>query len=38
MAGNNEAMADLKVGEETTVTVKRGGEEITLKLVPASRD
>ena len=33
-----EAMADLKVGEETTITVKRGEEEMTLKLVPASRD
>lgn len=33
-----EAMADLKVGEETTITVKRGEEEITLKLTPASRD
>jgi len=33
-----DAMADLKVGEETTITVKRGEEEITLKLVPASRD
>ncbi len=33
-----DAMADLKVGEETTVKVQRGGEELTLKLVPASRD
>ena len=33
-----EAMADLKVGEETTITVKRGEEELTLKLTPASRD
>lgn len=33
-----DAMADLKVGEETTITVKRGGEEIELKLVPGSRD
>lgn len=33
-----EAMADLKVGEETTITVKRGEEEMTLKLTPASRD
>jgi len=33
-----EAMADLKVGEETEITVKRGEKEITLKLIPASRD
>ncbi len=33
-----DAMADLKVGEETTITVQRGGEELELKLVPASRD
>lgn len=33
-----DAMADLKVGEETTITVKRGEEELKLKLVPASRD
>ncbi|MCB1202717.1 MAG: M20/M25/M40 family metallo-hydrolase [Verrucomicrobiae bacterium] len=33
-----DAMADLKVGEETTITVQRGEEEITLKLIPASRD
>jgi Tol biopolymer transport system component len=33
-----EAMADLKVGEETSITIRRGEEEMTLKLVPASRD
>lgn len=33
-----EAMADLKVGEETTITVSRDDKEVTLKLVPASRD
>jgi hypothetical protein len=33
-----DAMADLKVGEETTVTVQRGEEELTLKLTPGSRD
>jgi hypothetical protein len=33
-----EAMAELKVGVETTITVKRGEEEMTLKLTPASRD
>lgn len=33
-----EAMADLKVGEETKITVLRDGKEETLKLVPASRD
>ncbi len=33
-----DAMADLKVGEETTVTILRGDEEITLKLTPGSRD
>jgi len=33
-----EAMADLKVGTETTITVQRGGEELTLKLTPGSRD
>jgi hypothetical protein len=31
-------MAELKVGVETTITVKRGEEEMTLKLTPASRD
>ncbi len=33
-----DAMADLKVGEETTITVRRGEEELTLKLTPTSRD
>lgn len=32
------AMEDLKPGEETTITVERNGERITLKLVPGSRD
>lgn len=33
-----DAMADLKVGTETTITVQRGEEELTLKLTPGSRD
>lgn len=33
-----DAMADLKVGEETTITVQRGEEELTLKLIPGSRE
>ena len=33
-----DAMADLKVGEETEIVVKREEEELTLKLVPGSRD
>ena len=33
-----DAMADLKVGTETTITVLRGEEELTLKLTPGSRD
>jgi hypothetical protein len=33
-----EAMADLKVGEETEITVLRGSEEMTLKITPGSRD
>ncbi len=33
-----DAMADLKVGEETTITVLRGEEELTLKITPGSRD
>lgn len=33
-----DAMADLKVGKETTITVLRNGEEMTLKLTPGSRD
>ena len=33
-----EAMADLKVGEETTITVLRGSDEQTLKITPGSRD
>lgn len=31
-------LAELKVGEETTIKVQRGEEEKTLKLVPGSRD
>lgn len=31
-------LAELKVGEDTTIKVKRGEEELTLKLVPGSRD
>jgi len=33
-----DAMAGLKVGEETEIVVKRGEEELTMKLVPGSRD
>ncbi len=33
-----DAMAALKVGEETEIVVKRGEEELTLKLTPGSRD
>ncbi len=33
-----DAMADLKVGEETDVTVERDGERIEMKIVPGSRD
>ncbi|MEM9283639.1 MAG: M28 family peptidase [Verrucomicrobiota bacterium] len=33
-----DAMAGLKVGEETEIKVKRGDEEITLPLTPGSRD
>ena len=33
-----DALAGLKVGEETTITVKRGEEELDLKIVPGSRD
>lgn len=33
-----DAMADLKVGEETTITILRGDEEMTLKLTPGSRE
>ncbi len=33
-----DAMAGLKVGEETEIVVLRGEEELTLKLVPGSRD
>ena len=33
-----DAMADLKVGTETTITIRRGEEEVTLKMTPASRD
>ena len=31
-------LAELKVGQETTIKVQRGNEELTLKLVPGSRD
>ena len=31
-------MSELKVGEETTIKVQRGNEELTLKLIPGSRD
>ncbi len=33
-----DAMAALKVGEETEIVVQRGDEELTLKLTPSSRD
>lgn len=33
-----EAMAGLKVGEETTISVKRDGKDLTLKIKPGSRD
>ena len=33
-----DAMAALKVGEETEIVVQRGEEELTLKLTPGSRD
>ncbi len=33
-----DVMAGLKVGKETEIVVKRGEEEISLKLVPGSRD
>ena len=33
-----DAMADLKVGEETEIVVEREEEELTLKLIPGSRD
>ena len=33
-----DAMSALKVGEETEMVVKRGEEEIKLKLIPGSRD
>lgn len=33
-----DAMADLKVGVETSITVLRGEEKLTLKLTPTSRD
>jgi len=31
-------MGDLKIGEETSITVLREGKEVTLKLTPQSRD
>ncbi len=33
-----DAMAALKVGDETEIVVQRGEEELTLKLTPGSRD
>lgn len=33
-----DAMAALKVGEETEIVVKRGEEELKMKIVPGSRD
>lgn len=33
-----DAMAALKVGEETEIVVQRGDEEISMKLIPGSRD
>lgn len=33
-----DAMAALKVGEKTEIVVKRGDEELTLEIVPGSRD
>ena len=33
-----DAMAGLKVGEETQIVIQRGEEKLTLKLVPGSRD
>ena len=33
-----DAMAALKVGEETEIVVRRDGEELKLKIVPGSRD
>lgn len=33
-----DAMADLKVGEETDISVERDGEKLDLKIVPGSRD
>ena len=33
-----DAMSALKVGEETEMVVKRGDEELTLKVTPGSRD
>lgn len=31
-------MGDLKIGEETTITVQRGGKEVEMKIKPGSRD
>lgn len=33
-----DAMGDLKVGEETSITVQRGEEKLTFKITPGSRD
>lgn len=33
-----DAMAGLKVGEETQIVIQRGEDQLTLKLVPGSRD
>jgi Tol biopolymer transport system component len=32
------ALGDLKIGDETDITVKRGEEEVVLKITPQSRD
>jgi Tol biopolymer transport system component len=31
-------MGELKIGQETTITVQRGGKELDLKITPSSRD
>ena len=33
-----DALSGLKIGEESTIKVKRGEEILELKIVPASRD
>ena len=32
------ALGDIKIGEETTITVVRDGERLELKITPGSRD